>query len=586
MKNFFRYVLANIVAILIIGGVFVVSFILFIVASAAGDGQKSYVKDNSVLVLDSKMTLIDSPAENEDGVFSFNSKVKRILVYDVVKAIQKAKTDPKIKGISIESDLISGGLTQIDYVRSAVEDFKKSGKFVYAYGNVVSQPSYFLGSVADKYFLNPAGGIDLKGMGTEVTYLKSFADKYGIGMEILRHGKYKSAVEPFMRDDMSPENREQLTTLLQDIWGNVSAKISASRKTDVASFNLAVDSLYGIIPESALREKLTDQLVQKTEYDRFLMGKLKVKEEKKLNKVNISKYLNSLDDDDTSKSDAHVAVLYASGNIMNGEDTEDIHAENFVKHIKKLAEDKNVKSVVLRINSPGGSANASDEILFELQQLKKKKPLVVSFGDYAASGGYYIAMGADRIFSEPNTLTGSIGVFGMIPYAKELAARNGISAHGVATNANSNGFSLINGISPGTRTRMQHSVESTYRRFVHFVTQNRKKTFEQVDELGGGRVWSGARAKQLGLVDELGSLSSAIAYAAKKANLKSDKVVSYPGKRNPFEDFFGNMSEDEISAKIISRKIGQENYRMLELLTNPKLQGGVQMGLPFTIKFD
>lgn len=585
MKSFFKNVLANIAAIIIIAAVFSLFLIMIIASSALSGDQKPNIKDNSVLTLDFKTNLIDSPTEDQGEMFSFNETNKNILILDMLDAIKKAKTDSKIKGISLETDGIRAGFTQLDDVRAALEDFKKSGKFVYAYGNVVSQSAYYLGSVADQYILNPAGGIDLKGLSTEVLYMKNFADKYGIGIQIIRHGKYKSAVEPYMRDDMSPENKEQLSTLLNDIWSVNSQKIASSRKIDSAQFRVVVDSLYGTIPDLSLQHKLVDRLLQKSEYDQMIKTKLQLKEKDKLTKVSFTKYINSYSEDSTDK-DNQIAVLYASGAIYNGEGYQNIYADNFVKDIKKLADNEKVKAVVLRINSPGGSANASDEILFELQQLKKKKPIVVSFGDYAASGGYYIAMAADKIYSEPNTLTGSIGVFGMIPYFKEIANKNGFTAIPVTTNANSNMYSAINGVTPGGVSILTRSVEQTYKRFVHFVTVNRKKSFEQIDEIGGGRVWSGTRAKNIGLVDELGTLQDAINYAATKINVKNYSISSYPKKVSPFQQIFKNLDENEISARLIKNKIGTENYKLFEQITDPKLQQGVMMQMPFQIKID
>ncbi len=584
MKSFFKNVLANIVAILFLGGITTLFFILFLAIGSLTGDSKVRIKNNSVLVLDGKMKIIDSPSEDQEDLFSFGNHGNNVLLYDVLEAIKKAKSDEKIKGISIESDFINAGMTQLDDVRNALEDFKKSGKFVYAYGNVVSQPSYFLGSVANQYYLNPSGGIDLKGLSTEIVYLKNFAEKFGIGVEVIRHGKFKAAVEPFLRDDMSPENKEQMETLLGDIWKINSAKIAKSRKMDSASLGTTIDSLYGMIPDLAVQRKLADKLIQKSEYENLIKSKIKTDPDKDLNKVSFSKYIRSIDEEN-KKSDDHIAVLYASGAINNGEGYDEIYAENYVKEIKKLSENKKVKAVVLRINSPGGSANASDEILFELQELKKKKPLIVSFGDYAASGGYYIAMGADKIYSEPNTITGSIGVFGLMYYFKDIANKNGISAHGVSTNANSNYYSPINGITEGGKNIIQKSIEGTYKRFVYFVTQNRKKTFEQIDEVGSGRVWSGTRAKNLGLVDELGTLNDAINYAAKKVGMKEQNVASYPQKRSKFEEFFGNMNEDDISAKIIKNKVGKENFKIYEMMSNPNQQNQVMMELPFTIKY-
>ena len=584
MRSFFKNVLANIVAIMIIAAVFFMFLITLVAVSAFSDSSKATVKENSVLTLDFNTNVIDSPTEDSSDFFAFNEKEKNILIYDMLEAIKKAKTDENIKGISIETDGIMAGMTQLDDIRNALEDFKKSGKFVYAYGNSVSQSAYYLGSVADQYFLNPAGGIELKGMTTEVLYMKSFAEKYGIGMQIIRHGKYKSAVEPFLRDDMSPENKEQLSTMLNDLWSGNALKMANSRKIDTAQFRTVVDSLYGIIPDLSLQHRLVDRLIQKTEYDDLIKAKINLKKDDKLNKISFSKYISSYSEDNLKKDD-QVAVLYASGAIYNGEGNDAVYSENFVKEIKKLAENDKVKAVVFRINSPGGSANASDEILFEMQQLKKKKPVVVSFGDYAASGGYYIAMAADKIYAEPNTLTGSIGVFGMIPYFKEIANKNGLSSHAVNTNANSNMYSPINGLTPGGVSMMTKSVEQTYKRFVHFVSQNRKKSFEQIDEVGGGRVWSGKRAKQIGLVDELGSLNDAITYAAKQAKLKDFNVAPYPKKVSEFEQLFKDMEENEISTKLIKNKIGKENYKIFEQIINPKLQSEVMMEMPYQVKF-
>ena len=580
MKDFFKNVFANIIAILIILMVIFGFFMLLIFASAMSEDQKPSIENNSVLVLNFKNPILDSYTEAETSIFDFGSK-KNTLLIDVLDAINKAKTDDNIKGISIETDEIQAGITQIDDIRAALEDFKKSGKFVYAYGNNMSQKSYYLASVADKLFLNPVGMVELKGMSTEVTFFKDFAEKYGIGVDIIRHGKFKAAVEPFMRNEISPENKEQLSTLLNDIWGNISTKIKASRKIDDASYKTAVDSLYGFIPEMALKNKLADKLVQKSEYENILKSNLKIKASKDLKEVSIGKYVNTLENN--SDSDNEVAVLYASGEIFNGDDYSDIHSEKYVKYIKDLADDDNVKAVVLRVNSPGGSGNASDEILFELQQLKKKKPLIVSFGDYAASGGYYISMAADKIYSEPNTLTGSIGVFGMITNFKDLANRNGIRSDIVATNVNSQIYSPLSGAAPGTIPILTKSIESTYKRFVYFVTQNRKKTFEQIDAIGGGRVWSGTRAKEIGLVDELGTIQQAITFAASKAKLKDYNIQSYPAKVSKFEEFFKNADEDEIAARVISKKIGKENYSLFERVSNPKFNNGVQMSLPYKI---
>ena len=569
---------------MVLCAVFFFFFIVMIAFGSMSGEQSVSVKKNSVLTINLKTDIIDSPTEEQQNIFNVNKKNTSILIYDALEAVRKAKDDDNIKGISIEVDNLNAGITQIDDLRAAIQDFKKSGKFVYAYGNTVSQSSYYLGSVADQYYLNPSGGIELKGLATEVTFFKDFAEKYGIGIEVIRHGKFKSAVEPFLRNDISPENKEQLSTLLNDIWDNTSSKIAASRKMDVSQFKTVVDSLYGMIPDLSLQNKLADKLIQKAEYDQIIKTKLSLKGDDKLNKISLTKYIDSYSDKE--KSGEKVAVLYASGSINNGDGYNDIYSERYIKYIKELQDDDKIKAVVLRINSPGGSANASDEILFELQQLKKKKPLIVSFGDYAASGGYYIAMAADKIYSEPNTLTGSIGVFGVMPYFKDLANRNGVRSDIVATNANSAYYSSLNGLTPYGVNLMTRSVEGTYKRFVHFVTQNRKKSFEDIDAVGGGRVWSGTRAKQIGLVDELGSLEDAVKFAAQKANLKSYNVSSYPKKMSAFEQIFADLNEDDISARVIKNKIGKANYEILEQITDKKLKSEVKMEMPYQIKID
>ena len=581
MKSFLKNVLANIVAILTIG-MLLFGFILFLIVSSALSGSNSVkIKDNTLLTLNFKNKIIDTDAETEISIFDFK-KNKELKYYDIINAIKTAKDDKKIKGISIETDDIEAGQTQLDGIRRALEDFKKSGKFVYAYGNVVSQASYYLGSVADQYYLNPAGAIELKGMSSEVVFLKDFAEKYGIGIDVIRHGKFKAAVEPFIRNDISSENREQISVLLNDIWQETSQKIMKSRKLAPEEFKTVVDSLYGIIPDLTLKHRLADKLMQKSEYENMIKAKMNIKKDDDLNKASIGKYIMA-NKSSKNTDGGEIAVLYAAGEIYNGDKSTDIHSEKYVKYIQELAGDDRIKAVVFRINSPGGSANASDEILFDLQQIKKKKPLVVSFGDYAASGGYYVAMAADKIYSEPNTITGSIGVFGVVPNFKNLANRNGVRSDIVSTNANARMYSPISGASAGTLAIMNRNVEQIYKRFVYFVTQNRKKTFEEIDAVGGGRVWSGKRAKEIGLVDELGSLDDAINYAASLAKLKDFKVDSYPAEMDKFEKFLSDFEEEEIAARYIKNKIGNENYQLFEKVSNPKFQNGIQMNMPYKI---
>lgn len=583
MKNFIKTVLANVIALFIAGLLlpFFLLFIIVIIGSASSSDKDIKIKENSVLTIDFKSKIVEHENESEASMFDLKDDAE-LKYQDILNAIETAKNDDKIKGISIELDDIDAGITQIDDIRKSLEDFKKSNKFVYAYGNNVSQASYYLGSVADQYFLNPVGGIELKGLSTEVIFLKEFAEKYGININVIRHGNFKAAVEPFLRNEMSPENKEQMTALLNDTWGEISSKIIQSRKLDTTEFKTVVDSLYATIPDLSLKYKLADKLVQKSEYEEIIKNKLNIGKDEKLNKVSIRNYAFS--QVDTKTNDNKIAVLYASGTIYNGNKYSDIHSERYIQYIKNLAQDDNIKAVVLRVNSPGGSANASDEILYELQQLKQKKPLIISFGDYAASGGYYISMAGDRIFAQNNTITGSIGVFGVIPDAKNLANRNGIYSDVVSTNANSNMISPFSGLSSGTLAIAQRSVVNTYNRFVHFVSKNRNKTAEEVDAVGSGRVWSGKRAKEIGLVDEIGSLNDAVKYAANKANIAEYEAVSYPEKVDKFEQIMGNLRQGNIAESYVKSQISEENYQLFKVFSDQNFKNSIQMTMPYIIR--
>ena len=583
MKNFIKTVLANVIALFIAGLLlpFFLLFIIVIIGSASSSDKDIKIKENSVLTIDFKSKIVEHENESEASMFDLKDDAE-LKYQDILNAIETAKNDDKIKGISIELDDIDAGITQIDDIRKSLEDFKKSNKFVYAYGNNVSQASYYLGSVADQYFLNPVGGIELKGLSSEVVFLKEFAEKYGININVIRHGNFKAAVEPFLRNEMSPENKEQMTALLNDTWGEISSKIIQSRKLDPTEFKTVVDSLYATIPDLSLKHKLADKLVQKSEYEEIIKNKLNIGKDEKLNKVSIRNYAFS--QVDTKTNDNKIAVLYASGTIYNGNKYSDIHSERYIQYIKNLAQDDNIKAVVLRVNSPGGSANASDEILYELQQLKQKKPLIISFGDYAASGGYYISMAGDRIFAQNNTITGSIGVFGVIPDAKNLANRNGIYSDVVSTNANSNMISPFSGLSSGTLAIAQRSVVNTYNRFVHFVSKNRNKTAEEVDAVGSGRVWSGKRAKEIGLVDEIGSLNDAVKYAANKANIAEYEAVSYPAKVDKFEQIMGSLRQGNIAESYVKSQISEENYQLFKVFSDQNFKNSIQMTMPYIIR--
>jgi len=586
MKNFIKLVLANIVAFFVLICVCVLGLITFLIVSKFILESNSNVafNENSILKLNIKEQVVESSTEIVPSIQDFlnDSSIK---LSNLIKVIKEAKNDNKIKGISIEIDDISAGYTQLDDIRRELEDFKTSGKFIYAYGNNVSQSAYYLSSVADKYYLNPSGGIELKGLNAEVIFIKDFLEKYGIGVDVMRYGKFKAAVEPFISNKISNENHTQLSILLNDIWDNIFDKIRKSRNISEEKLRKAVNNLSGIIPNLALEGRLVDELLQKSEYEKILKKKMKLSDKDELNTVSIKKYIGYIEKKKKdTKLDDKIAILYASGEIYNGKGNNGVYSENFVEEIKKISDDDDIKAVVLRVNSPGGSANASDEILFELHELKNKKPLVVSFGDYAASGGYYISMAADKIFSEANTVTGSIGVFGLAVNLKELANRNGISANVVGTNTNSNMYSISSGFSSGAKDILQKSVDMTYKRFVYFVSQNRKKTFDEIDALGQGRVWSGISAKEIGLVDEIGSLQDAIKYASDLSNTKNYNVKEYPESRNTIEILLESLNEEKLATKVIESKLGKDVSDLIKIINHYNDPRDMRMEMPFALR--
>lgn len=537
MKTFFGRVIAVIAGIFLF---FILCFIfLSIIGAALGGEEKVVVKNGSVLTIDMKEPLYESNMESEISFFQLGSEDSPDLL-SILKAIEKAKDDDKIQGISLELDSeIIEEISQVELLRNQLEDFKKSGKFVYAYTNRLLQNDYYLATVADSIFHNPMGTIELKGLSSEVMFFKNMGEKYGVEFEIIRHGDYKAAVEPFLREDLSEENREQLTQIVTQLWNEMSRKMAASRKISQPVFNQLTDSLAGFNSQKALQAKLIDALTQESDYHDMLKKKLNTDEDKDLNSIDIFDYATTVDNKFNSDK---IAVLYAHGMILPGDGQTGIQSQTYKEAIQKIAEDDNIRAVVLRVNSGGGDANTSEEILHELSKIDRDIPVIASFGEVAASGGYYIATGADRIFAEPYTITGSIGVLGMIPNFKGLINNIGITTDHVKTNENSVYYSPFEGLTPQGKQVLTESTEQVYEVFVNHVAKNRKKSYEQIDALGGGRVYTGMEAKRNGLVDELGTLQDAINYAAKQANIKDYQIKSYPQKKNDFETLLKEMN--------------------------------------------
>lgn len=589
MKKFFGNVFTVIVGnfltfgliAMVIGGIILISAIPSLFQSKGPkDGSVLEITLNSPIKessMDDEVTLFPPPAGSE------------IYFRDILRSIEAAKEDDKIKGISLKISNFNGGATQLADVRSALEDFKASGKFIYAYSHNSTQGGYLLNSVADSIFQNPLGMVLAQGMSAEVMFFKNFGDKFGIDFQVIRHGDYKSAVEPYLREDLSPENREQLTLILNDIWSYMSEKVVASRKLTPEQWQTAVDSLYSFNPTKALQFKLVDKLAQEPEYDRALLTglELEVKGEETVHevlnehKISIEEYAATLEPESGKDQ---IAILYASGAIMPGESFSGIQSEVYKKTIRDLREDDKVKAVVLRINSPGGSADASEEILFELRELRKVKPVIVSFGDVAASGGYYMAMEADSIFAHPSTITGSIGVLGMMPNVKKLVNDLGITTDYVNTNENSDFLKTpFKPLSPSGMQAMTEMTESVYSIFVHHVMNARNMTYEEVDSIGGGRVWSGIQAKRIGLIDAFGGLNEAIAAAAKKADVDKYSVIDYPFRKGGFDEFLEQFQGIKAEA-YVKEQLGKDYYNLYMELKAIREFNGVQVRMPFDIK--
>lgn len=583
--KFLRNVLATIVGLFIFFGL-LFFFVMIAGVIVGSSGDKVLVKDKSVILLDLSKVKYDYAGRFNYKDFNYKDS-RKDGVFDVVDAIEKAKHDDKIKGISIVNNQAMLGITQRRAIREKLEEFKETGKFVVAYSDFYTQSEYYLSSVADTLYLNPVGMLDFRGLSTEILYLKDFQDKTGFKMEVIRHGKYKSAVEPYLENTMSEANREQTTVFLKSIWNTLATDIGKSRSIAVDSLNSIADHLSARTPEKALAVGLVDKVSYEDEFQDGIRYALGVEKEKAYNEIDILEYIKAVENKGNVRSADQIAVIYAQGQILSGEGGVKYIGEKSIKRaLKKARTNDKVKAIVLRVNSPGGSALTSDLIWREVELTKKVKPVVVSMGDLAASGGYYIACNGDRIFADPSTITGSIGVFGMVPNVKNLADRFGVNAQQVKTHKNSVMYSPFQNLDPQQRAYLTEGIEDVYVTFVNRVAAGRNMTFEEVDEIAQGRVWTGEDAIRLGLVDELGGLDQAIAYAAEKVEISDYNVVNYPEYDLKMEDmlreYFG-ISLLKTQDELLKEKIGKENFELIEKLNYFNKAEGVQALLPFEI---
>ena len=477
------------------------------------------------------------------------------------------------------------GMAQRKALRDALEDFKKSGKFVMAYANSYSQKEYYLNSVANTIYINPVGDFDFKGLSAELMFFKDLQEKSGIKMEVIRHGKYKSAVEPFLDNKMSDANREQTLALLNSVWNSVTDDISKSRKVSVARLNEIADGLLARTPEMAKAEKLVDVVAYEDVYHDAIRKILKIDKDEEYNKISILDYARKTATTSGSiNSQDKIAIIYAQGEIMSGEgDVNTIGEGSMNRSLIEARKDKNVKAIVLRIDSPGGNALTSDLIWREIELTKKVKPVVVSMGNYAASGGYYIACNANKIFAENNTITGSIGVFGILPNFTPLATKIGIHTEQVKTNQNAAEYSPFVPMDEKFKAVTLEGVEHIYKTFVSHVAQGRKMTFAQVDSIGQGRVWSGEQALKVGLVDKIGGLDDAIKEAATLSKTKNYSTQNFPEFEKNINDLLQNLPFAKSKESFIKEELGEETYRLMEQLKKVQARKGVQAIMPFEI---
>lgn len=582
--NFLRNLLAAIIGTLIALGIIFIMFFVFI--SLLSNTEDSVtIKKNSVLELQLQQPISDYVGDNALDPFTSIFKQSQGLD-EILHAITVAKDDDDIKGISLNNNFILAGLAQTQAIRRALGDFKSSGKFVFAYADFYTQKDYYLASVADSVFMNPVGALDFKGLSSEVLFFKNLQEKTGIKLEVIRHGKYKSAVEPFIANEMSDANRMQIKELIGSLWNSMLEDISDARNIMPQDLNTIADTLGGRTPEFAAQTGLIDAVVFYDEYENTLKRAVDSALDTDLNVVLLDDYVIRSNKKVKNAGADKVAVVFAQGEILYGEGGPDIIGQGIITEaIREARDDNKVKAIVLRVNSPGGSALTSDIIWREIELAKEKKPVVVSMGNVAASGGYYIAVGADRIFAEPTTVTGSIGVFGAVPNITELADDIGINAEQVGTNKNSVDYSLFEPMTDVFRNLVQEGIKSTYETFLNRVAQGRNISMAKADSLAQGRVWSGVDAQRLGLIDTLGSLEDAIAEAAKMAEMKAFGIKKFPKYKTGFERLMEDLGGAGAKAKqkLIEEEIGTEAYSILKQIKTTMDQEGVQARMPFVL---
>lgn len=589
MKDFLKFTLATVTGIILSSIVlFIIGMVtLFGIVSTAD--TETIVKKNSVMMLDLNGVLVERTQESPLGILSqlFSDDSNTYGLDDILSSIKKAKENENIKGIYLQASMLGTSYASLQEIRNALLDFKESGKFIIAYGDSYTQGLYYLSSVADKVLLNPKGMIEWKGIASAPLFYKDLLQKIGVEMQVFKVGTYKSAVEPFISTEMSPANREQVTAFINSIWGEVTQGVSASRSLPVDSLNALADRMLMFYPaEESVQCGLADTLIYRNDVRDYLKQWAELKEDDRLPILGLSDMINVKKNTPKDKSGNIVAVYYASGEITDysgsSASEEGIVGTKVIRDLRKLKENDDVKVVVLRVNSPGGSAFASEQICHAVKELKTKKPVIVSMGDYAASGGYYMSCMADTIVAEPTTLTGSIGVFGMIPNLKGLSEKVGLTFDVVKTNKFADLGVIMRPFNQDEKALIQMSVAQSYDTFISRCAEGRHMTKEAIEKVGEGRVWTGEMAKELGLVDVLGGIDTALEIAVRKAGIEGYTVVSYPAKQDLLSSLLETKPTNYVESQILKSKLG-EYYQQFGMLKNLKERSMIQARIPFEL---
>lgn len=592
MWQFFKYTFASLMGLILF---LVISLlILFGVGSSMSTGDSEFeVKENSILKLDLNRPIVENASSDDDNPFAsipnpFFESTEKIGLIQILSALERARIDNNVKGIYVDVSFPMAGYAKLTEIRNALEKFKSSGKFIYSYANSYSEKAYYIASVADEAYLNPSGLLDFNGISVQYMFYKKAFDKLEIEPLVFRVGQYKSAVEPFIRENMSPDNRMQTQSFIGSINREVFSKISLSKKIPANKLNQIADSLLAMNPVKA--EKLgMIKLGYWDQFESLLKSAVKIKAKTELTYVKLSDYLNAKNPIKAVEGTDKIGVLVAEGEIVGSKGGDDnIGSDDFVKELRKLRDNKSVKAIVLRIDSPGGSSLASDVMWREIELAKKVKPIVASMSDYAASGGYYMAMGTNSIVAQPTTVTGSIGIFAQwLNIDRFLSNKIGITQDYVNTHANSNFMNSLGELTEFQKSVIQNMVNQGYETFTSKAASGRKMSVEKLKSLAGGRVWTGVQAKEIGLVDELGGLDVAIEIAAKKGKLKPGtyKVVVYPKAKS----FLNQLISSAMSETLIAQKFAASNMpwtKSIWELDRWKKREGYLALMPYLMEFE